>query len=87
MTTNERLAIWALLGFSLLAAAGRLTVPGRPLSAFGWPLTYEALAHLWCGVLLGAACFAALGGVRRLSWACLGVLALYEALMFAFTAR
>ncbi len=27
-----------------LAAALRLTVPTRPVGAFSWPLTYEALA-------------------------------------------
>lgn len=42
-----------LVVLSLLVALGRLTVPTRPLS--GWPLTYEALAHLWVGVLLAVA--------------------------------
>lgn len=46
----------ACLLLTFLAAAGRLTVPTRPFAQFGWPLTYEALAHLLAGFLLGAWC-------------------------------
>lgn len=37
---------------SIAFAAGRFTVPGHALT--GWPGFYEAFAHIWVGVLIGA---------------------------------
>lgn len=36
-------------------AFGRFTVPTRPSQAFGWPLTYEAIAHVSWGAMAGGA--------------------------------
>lgn len=43
-----RIAIFAAV--SVVITLGRLTVPWHGPS---WPGTFEALAHLWCGVLIG----------------------------------
>lgn len=46
------LLLWFLIVFvTLLIALGRFTVPGR--RGFSWEGSYEAFAHLWCGVLIG----------------------------------
>lgn len=57
---------------ALAACAARLSVPTRPASAFGWPLTCEALAHVFVGGLLGAWLA---GAGRFFLWLALGVTA------------
>lgn len=37
---------------TILFALGRFTIPGHALT--GWPGLYEAFAHIWIGVLIGA---------------------------------
>lgn len=54
MTPKQSPAFWVVVLGTALAALGRLTVPGRPFAAFSWNLSYEALAHLWAGGLIGA---------------------------------
>lgn len=44
---------WVWAGLALLVALGRLSVPTRPLRQFGWPLSYEAIAHIVTGMLMG----------------------------------
>lgn len=48
---------------SLLVVALRFTVPDRPV--FTWPGSYEALAHIWVGVLICLAVQDAPRGVWR----------------------
>lgn len=48
-TVNHYLAVMT----AAAVAAGRLTVPTRPLSQFSWPISYEALAHIWVGAMAG----------------------------------
>lgn len=38
-----------LVAVSALVGLGRFLIPGHDLS---WPGTYEAMAHIWVGVLL-----------------------------------
>lgn len=64
-----------LLG-SLLVGFGRLAVPGHDLS---WAGSYEALAHVWVGVLLT---LGVIGPRRRCAWGLLTVLTVFETLMF-----
>lgn len=40
---------WSLLLISVMVGVGRFAVPGHNASL---PGTYEAFAHIWCGVLL-----------------------------------
>ena len=44
---------FAILAVSLIIGVGRFFVPGHDLSLAG---TYEALAHIWVGVLLVLCC-------------------------------
>jgi hypothetical protein len=56
---------------------GRLTVPGHGLS---WAGTYEALAHIWVGIVIAGAAYD-----KSYRWAylfTLAVLTLFEAVMF-----
>jgi hypothetical protein len=62
---------------SALIAVLRFTVPGHDLS---WPGTYEALAHLWCGLLIGLAW--ASSKLRRVSLIALGLITVLETIMF-----
>ncbi len=39
-----------LLVSTVLVLVGRCTIPGHGLS---WPGTYEALSHIWVGLLIG----------------------------------
>lgn len=65
---------------SVLIALGRFTVSGHGLS---WPGTYEALAHLWCGFLVGVGCFAQKDqGVRWWAWAALAIISALELVAF-----
>jgi hypothetical protein len=68
--------IVAIVLVSVLVGLGRATVPGHGPS---WPGTYEALAHIWVGYLLG---LVALGRCRRLALACLVVLTVLETVAF-----
>lgn len=70
--------LWCLLAASLLVGLGRLTVPGHDLT--GWPGLYEALAHVWVGVLLTLGVLPT--GVRGPAWIALGVLTAFETVMF-----
>lgn len=60
---------------ALLVLVGRLTVPTRELQ--GWPLTYEAIAHIWIGMMLAWG-VSGLRLVRQMTtrdrWLCLGAL-------------
>jgi hypothetical protein len=52
LSTKDKI-LWAIaICITLLFAAGRFYVPGHPLT--GWPGFYEAMAHIWIGVLVGA---------------------------------
>lgn len=52
MITTKQANLTCIL-LTILFVIGRLTVATRPFSKFSWNLTYEALAHLWVGILIG----------------------------------
>jgi hypothetical protein len=56
----------------------RLTVPGHGLT--GWPGAYEAFAHIWVGILIGAAVLCK--PYRRMSLTLLGALTTLELIKF-----
>jgi hypothetical protein len=60
---------------SSLVAAGRFTVPGH---GFSWPGTYEAIAHIWVGFLVGVGVCARDRDTRKLAWLALAVITLVE---------
>jgi hypothetical protein len=86
-----------LLVGSLVVGLLRFSVPTRGLDTFSWPGSYEALAHLWLGVLVGVGLWKTPENLavyqpledaiterftRLAAWACLGVLTLLEVVMF-----
>jgi hypothetical protein len=60
---------------SVAVAVGRFTVPSH---GFSWPGTYEAIAHIWVGVLIGFGCKARDGDTRHLSWWALAAITAVE---------
>jgi hypothetical protein len=62
--------------FSLIVGFGRFTVPGHDLSYAG---TYEAVAHIWVGMLL-MWCF--YGRDRALALVSLSAITILETVMF-----
>lgn len=66
--------VWILVGASLVAVL-RLSVPGH---GFSWPGTYEALAHVVCGMLL----MLAFQKDKLAGWG-LAVITVFEGVMFA----
>ncbi len=77
MVDASRWRVVVLVSVSLLIGIGRFTVPGHGLS---WPGSYEALAHLWVGGLLGAWWNR---HDAKLLWA-VGLLSLLEVIMAVF---
>jgi hypothetical protein len=88
-----------LLIFALSLSVGllRFSVPTRGFDTFSWPGTYEALAHLWLGVLIGAGLIGTPENLktwqpmadaveemvfRIAAWVCLGLLTVLEVVMF-----
>lgn len=69
--------IFVLCLVSVLVGAGRFTVPGHGAS---WPGTYEALAHVWVGVLIALACVRP--SIRVLCIVLLGLITSLETFMF-----
>jgi len=66
-----------ILVLSFLTGALRFTVPGHGLS---WPGTYEAIAHIWCGVLIATAVLNV--RLRAISLWALTVITVLETWMF-----
>jgi hypothetical protein len=77
--TDKTAAVALIIAISLVIIAGRATVPGHALSYDG---SYEALAHIWAGVLIGLAWECAL---RVPALVVLGVISVVE--LAAFIAR
>ena len=74
MVANRRRTEFIVIGCAFVAAL-RFTVPGH---GFSWPGSYEALAHIWCGMLIAWA--------LRKDWAAiwgLAAITMLEGLMFA----
>jgi hypothetical protein len=63
---------------SLAVGIGRTMVPGHGLS---WPGTYEAFAHIWVGMLI-CSIFSKDAGTKVAAIWCLGLLSVFELLMF-----
>lgn len=76
MSRTEAYVMLLVIGTALVVA-GRFAVPGHPPSLAG---SYEALAHLWCGFLIGAGCFGP--APRRFAWALLAAASAIETVMF-----
>lgn len=68
-------ALWLV---SALVAFGRLTVPGHP--HVDWQDSFEALAHIWVGVLITLS-FTAKANKYAI-WKMLGALTAFETIMF-----
>lgn len=47
--SRDRAIVIGLVVSAILVGIGRFTIPSHGLS---WPGTYEALVHIWCGVLI-----------------------------------
>ena len=75
-TVHSR-AIWLIVIGSVLVAAGRFTVPGHGVS---WPGSYEAVAHIWVGILL---CLGFVGAHRKAAWIALVLISIVEVVMAA----
>lgn len=67
--------MWSIVIGSLLIAAGRFAIPGHGLS---WPGSYEAVAHIWVGVLI---CLGFTGDHKKEAWVALGLISLLEVVM------
>lgn len=61
---------------AVVIGVARFLVPGSPLS---WEATYEAVAHILVGLLLGTAFF---HKNRATAWVAIGVLTTLETLKF-----
>jgi hypothetical protein len=77
---------YLIVASAVLMVLGRLTTPTRALQ--GWPLTYEALAHIWIGMMLAWAS-SALAPIRKMTtrdrWLCLaavGAVTVFEVVAF-----
>ena len=68
-------AMWLIVIGSVLVAAGRFTVPGHGAS---WPGSYEAVAHIWVGVLLA---LGFIGDHKKAAWFALGLISVVEVVM------
>jgi len=66
---------WLIVVGSVLVAGGRFTVPGHAVS---WPGSYEAMAHIWVGVLL---CLGFTGDHKKQAWIALGLTSVLELAM------
>ena len=66
---------WLIVLVSVLVAAGRFTIPGHGVS---WPGTYEAMAHIWVGVLL---CLGFTGSHKKEAWIALVLTSVLELVM------
>lgn len=62
-----------LYWISFLFFAGRFLIPSHTLS---WPGTYEAFAHIWCGVLITLGCQG-----KKQAWLALGIITVLEIIM------
>ena len=70
--------IWLIL-VTLLVGIGRFLIPGHHVSLAG---TYEALAHIWIGVLATIAIMKLERDWRILCWGMLAVITILEGFMF-----
>jgi hypothetical protein len=76
MTSRLQASVtWLIAIGSVLVAGGRFTVPGHGVS---WPGSYEAVAHIWVGVLL---CLGFTGDHKKQAWLALGLISLLEVVM------
>lgn len=78
--------VYIILASAVLIIAGRLSIPTRELQ--GWPLTYEAIAHIWIGMMLACG-ISGIRAVREMAsrdrWLCLGAfgaVTVFEVLAF-----
>ena len=67
--------MWLIVIGSVLVAGGRFAVPGHGVS---WPGSYEAVAHIWVGVLI---CLGFTGNHKKEAWIALGLITLLEIVM------
>ena len=67
--------MWLILIGSVLVAGGRFTVPGHGVS---WPGSYEAVAHIWVGVLI---CLGFTGNHKKEAWGFLVLISVLEIVM------
>ena len=67
--------MWLIVTGSVLVAGGRFAVPGHGVS---WPGSYEAVAHIWVGVLL---CLGFTGDHKKQAWLALGLISVLEVVM------
>jgi hypothetical protein len=68
--------LWYLIILSLLVAVGRFLVPGHESS---WPGTYEAMAHIWVGFLIGMGFYS---NEKVFAWGLLLIITVLEVIMF-----
>lgn len=70
-------AVWltVIVIGSVLVAAGRFTVPGHGAS---WPGSYEAVAHIWVGVLMA---LGFVGEHKKVAWLALALITVVEVVM------
>ena len=68
-----------LIALSCLVAIFRLAVPGHDLSLAG---SYEAMAHIWVGYLIGVFWLHPGVATRRVAFTCLVLTTVFEVLMF-----
>lgn len=66
---------WLIVVGSVLVAGGRFAVPGHGVS---WPGTYEAVAHIWVGVLI---CLGFTGNHKKEAWSALVLTSVLELVM------
>lgn len=67
--------MWLIVLGSVLVAAGRFAVPGHGVS---WPGSYEAVAHIWVGILI---CLGFTGNHRKAAWIALASTSVLELVM------
>jgi hypothetical protein len=67
--------MWLIVIGSVLVAAGRFTVPSHGVS---WPGSYEAMAHIWVGVLI---CLGFTGSHKKEAWIALALTSVLELAM------
>lgn len=78
-TLADEIFRWMAYGIilgSIIVAAGRFTIPSRPV--FTWWGTYEALAHIWVGMLIAWCMY---GPTRKPAAIALGVITALDVVM------
>lgn len=70
---------FTLIFITLLVAGGRFCIPGHGMS---WPGTYEAMSHIWVGLLLAPLVWRFQDPNRRISIDLLIAISFLETVMF-----